>query len=47
MDGDLAVAELLDFLVVDVDAGDLVTEVRQKGCGPEAHVSGTDDRYIH
>ena len=47
VDRDLAAAQRGDPLGVDVDAGDVVAEVREPSAGDEADVAGADDGDLH
>ena len=45
--GELALLEGVDFLLVDVDADDLVTDVGKTGTRYQADVTGAHDAYSH
>ena len=47
VDRNLALVEAVDFLLVDVDAGDVVAAVGETSAGDESDVSGANDCDFH
>lgn len=47
MDRHNTVVELVNLLLIDVDAEDVITDVRQAGAGDQSDVTSSDDGEFH